>query len=709
MSTNTAIFSEKIVESTGKIYLQRSGGSSTSLFPYMHTVVNDIYRIGGGGPDVSDTLIKRIVKDTGIRYYAFAKIDGNKTRDLTNDEKSNLQSLGFNTSMSKSEDLSYLIQSEIPRFPQLENLVVNTSKNKENFYVIPYKIPKNYNWDRFFKKKSFVAKLTIAVYTSGEREISYIIKKFIKYHFLVVCCSDKNTFRYYRWSFDKNLWYRDEISFIVISHYIVDVACFLCDNFLIYLQQQDEQNDQIKHKNLIKAAAVLRRSLSRSGFSSTFVTAVCKHISVAKSKMKMDLKMDPKLDIWIPTNDDKLHNILTGESRLRTREDYCSYTINAKFLTDEELNPADVEFVNSFFNRFTSVEGEPEPIEGDDHRYDERNYLYQTFGAYLACVRHKTITILKGPSNSGKSVVLNILLHLAGDSGVVADNSVVLAKQAQATHSANIIPLIGKRLCVFAELPDKAFLNAAFLKKMTGDDSHALRDAGATSEKVINTKLPCGIIMNSNVPIHPESFDEAIMERLRIVNAKSRFINGITEARRYEGVSHEGETFHGWEYPKDIRIQDKMLEQKHLDTLFTLICKETRKYPIQLLEPPTSITLATRKMVAETLPYKTIIDRLFDYDINVKTPTVLRNKNNVIAVQDVFDICRLESGSGIADDISRFGRNMGPWLKICIIRKEVKLRNGKHPQCYVGFTPKDENVVNVLTNIQNSRKLPNLT
>lgn len=543
--------------------------------------------------------------------------------------------------------------------------------------IIPFVQNENEYVD-LFENESFKNKILTAVYNDKLYDlIAKPIFRKVSDNFKIVYSGNKGGYKYYCWNSQTRLWEIDSTTYIIFEMTIAAWLSDLYTNFYNYVLQHDVPNNQhSEHQSLISATKKLCDKVSHKSLVNQVVRIIRMKFTIAASTIIMDPILNSDHEVWLPTNDGNLYNILTNNFRPRTKEDCCTCSINAKFLTDDQIVPEDIAFVHNFFNQFMCVE---------NNNYDERNYLYRTIGIYLSGLNRTNMTVFRGSSNSGKSTVCNILIKLAGDLCSIVDSQNLLCGKSNNMKKLN---LSKNRLLIGYEISDNHAINEYKLKILTGSDDVVHGNN--------NLKFSGGMIIHTNKMLNTQNISNESTNRIHIFHTRAKFVHGITKTRKYVNYdSYINENYEAWDYPKVANIEAIMTEQRYLDALFTIICNETRRtYPsLHMTPPPVNVTTPPVNL---TLPYKNQIDELFDYNITVKKPIVLPNKSNVIRVQDFYELCK---NSG--DDISRFGRNMKPWIDLCIIRKEVLIGPKKHPQCYVGFTPKNSTIAELIMNMRN--------
>jgi P4 family phage/plasmid primase-like protien len=142
-------------------------------------------------------------------------------------------------------------------------------------------------------------------------------------------------------------------------------------------------------------------------------------------------------------------------------------------------------------------------------------YLLRCLGyTLLGCNPKRKFFIMKGPTSNGKSTILSVVSQLLG---VLAHESsrdlIAVTPHGRNARTENSIR--GKRLVRIAETSEAIVLDAAQLKRITGETEISVNQHYAKSE--ILTAVTWGIWMPTNqMPALPD-FDAAIGERLAVV------------------------------------------------------------------------------------------------------------------------------------------------------------------------------------------------
>ncbi len=144
--------------------------------------------------------------------------------------------------------------------------------------------------------------------------------------------------------------------------------------------------------------------------------------------------------------------------------------------------------------------------------------------ALLGDPTEKLIVLLHGPSDSGKTVLLQVLEALFGDYGGWTDGQALIAGKAKSAHSEWLHKLRGLRLVLTPETAKGAKIDAAWMKSYTGREPQTSR--GVYGDRTV-TWEPSGIIFNaSNHYLEYDAEDTAVAERTQVIEFERQFLRG---------------------------------------------------------------------------------------------------------------------------------------------------------------------------------------
>jgi len=144
-------------------------------------------------------------------------------------------------------------------------------------------------------------------------------------------------------------------------------------------------------------------------------------------------------------------------------------------------------------------------------------YLQQAAGLSLwGAVLLHILLILTGSGRNGKGVFYNAVKHALGDYAMVADDGLFEATHGRNANSASpaVAKLRGARFLVSSELDEKARLDAAFTKRLTGGDPLSARDLWA---KPFEFEPAFTAFMVTNFLPKLPANDPAVWARVRVV------------------------------------------------------------------------------------------------------------------------------------------------------------------------------------------------
>jgi putative DNA primase/helicase len=159
-------------------------------------------------------------------------------------------------------------------------------------------------------------------------------------------------------------------------------------------------------------------------------------------------------DPWLFNAANGIVDLRTGELRAHRREDYCTKIAGVAYDPAAEC-PRFAAFLTECM--------------GDD--LELVGYLLRWLGYCLtADTREHCFGLWHGPSGrNGKSVLLNVMLHVLGDYGTTLAPGVLLASKHQ-EHTTGLLDLRGVRFAASNEVPEGQRFNESIVKQLTGGD-----------------------------------------------------------------------------------------------------------------------------------------------------------------------------------------------------------------------------------------------
>jgi putative DNA primase/helicase len=185
------------------------------------------------------------------------------------------------------------------------------------------------------------------------------------------------------------------------------------------------------------------------------------------------------------------------------------------YVAPDEMRPGTLYELSSFRRYLEDVLPDPEV----------RNTLQEIVGyALLGHPTEKLIVLLHGPSDSGKTVLLEVLSALFGNYAGWTDGQALIGGKAKSAHSEWLNNIRGLRMVLTPETPKGAKIDAAWVKSYTGREPQTSR--AAFGDRSV-TWIPSGIIFNgSNHYLEYDAEDTAVAERTQVIEFEERFLRG---------------------------------------------------------------------------------------------------------------------------------------------------------------------------------------
>lgn len=227
----------------------------------------------------------------------------------------------------------------------------------------------------------------------------------------------------------------------------------------------------------------------------------------------------------------------SGEVKIRDREqaDYLSYEIKVDF--DPSL---DLSFAESYFTDLVRDVGFEYPSGDTDEKYKSKteeeisayekdlketaNYLSTLTGYFLfGHSFDRAFYIFNGFGMNGKSLYNSIISALTGELSFIGSKKWFIEdkKHAQEEYSPHLVNLQGKRVCMTSETGKDDILNGTVLKSLTGSDEISTRQIH--SNIIRRFIIIAKILLSTNYVPKMEFYDQAVIDRARIINFKNRF------------------------------------------------------------------------------------------------------------------------------------------------------------------------------------------
>ncbi len=104
-----------------------------------------------------------------------------------------------------------------------------------------------------------------------------------------------------------------------------------------------------------------------------------------------------------------------------------------------------------------------------------RKFFARCLGACMVGIPIKHFLYVQGPSDSGKTTVLEAFFHALGDYARAFEPEVFLHSKGGNTSSPDVALLPGVRMALSAELPPRRMFNSTLIKRVTGGDTQSAR------------------------------------------------------------------------------------------------------------------------------------------------------------------------------------------------------------------------------------------
>ncbi len=219
-----------------------------------------------------------------------------------------------------------------------------------------------------------------------------------------------------------------------------------------------------------------------------------------------NLDADPKI-LWaggIPFDLD------TSQERLTVAElpPDIVHLHTAAYLPDERPTP--------LWDAFTAAVW-PDP--------EERAWALRVLSVSFTGYPGKTLPILYGGTNTGKSETMNLLMDVLGSYAHAADPRILVA--ADRAHASIIIALKGRRLSFIDEAPRSNYGAQERLKQLTGGSALTGNAMGKNPVTFLPTHT---LILTANPESEPQLTDDAVKDRVRLLHCNGDVLQ-IRDAR----------------------------------------------------------------------------------------------------------------------------------------------------------------------------------
>ncbi len=299
----------------------------------------------------------------------------------------------------------------------------------------------------------------------------------------------------YIYNTDTALWEeanKDRFRSLVVDH-LLEIAEIL--RFNTNFKGMDKLCNQIQctaHVNNVTAALKRQRSLIDPAFIDKINSIP--HLFPIANGLVVDLK--------------------TGETRKRT--------INDLFSFESPLSLGDSSN-KKFRKALQDFCYEP------DRKLMRRKlgYLKRVCGYFLTgCNKGRCFYIFHGAGHNGKSTLLGMLERLLCDLSVTAKRELLIKSRNSNRHSGAATPYLidlkGRRLASYIESDITDNLNAELLKKITSSERLTGRELYSNPQ---NFRCSSKVVLLTNFPPLFDIGDDAVMDRVRYIHFKKRFVS----------------------------------------------------------------------------------------------------------------------------------------------------------------------------------------
>lgn len=255
-------------------------------------------------------------------------------------------------------------------------------------------------------------------------------------------------------------------------------------------------------------------------------------------------------------------DLRTGELREHRRADMISRISSVDYRSDAKCPTFDLFML-------AIMRGDAEMVD-----YLQRLYGYGLSGLTNEQVLH----IFHGEGGNGKGTLRNVTRAVLGPYGYEMSMDVFLERQFinSAAPRPDLIALAGPRLITATENNEGDRLEESLIKRLSGGDPISARQLHAEVQEL---KIQAKFIMSVNHKPQIRHLDQAMIRRLRFIPFEAKF----------EGAD------------RDYRLEEKLLVE--LPGILAWMVRGALAYVQRgTLEPPASITAATREYLREQDP-----------------------------------------------------------------------------------------------------------
>ena len=123
------------------------------------------------------------------------------------------------------------------------------------------------------------------------------------------------------------------------------------------------------------------------------------------------------------------------------------------------------------------------------------------------------LVMAHGPRGTGKTVTFNAILRAAGDYGETIDPGAIASTKGYPEHSTNRTGFVGRRIVVSPELEAGARLDTAFVKRLSGGDTLAVRGMRENETRFVFGGV---LVIHTNHAPELLTPDDGLKRRMRV-------------------------------------------------------------------------------------------------------------------------------------------------------------------------------------------------
>lgn len=213
-----------------------------------------------------------------------------------------------------------------------------------------------------------------------------------------------------------------------------------------------------------------------------------------------------------------VHDLLTGEFRPTTKEDYINLTVNFPCLLDHQ--PENQE-VHKFLREVIPSEG-------------VRDYVLKKMSECLNGDIPNTyfLMFIGDTGANGKSQLLNLMKLAMGEFGEKVEVTLLTRKRNNANEAnSEKIKLLNKRFAFLSEPEDGEKINIGLLKELTGSEEIVAR---GLYQESLSFVMEAKLFLACNELPDIKGEDTALWRRIRVIDFPSRFVDEPKEPGEYK-------------------------------------------------------------------------------------------------------------------------------------------------------------------------------